>query len=38
MAGNAALLKHSPNTTGCALAVQRVFTSAGAPEGCSPPW
>ena len=23
MAGNAALLKHSPNTTGCALAVQR---------------
>jgi succinate-semialdehyde dehydrogenase / glutarate-semialdehyde dehydrogenase len=33
MAGNAALLKHSPNTTGCALAVQRVFTDAGAPEG-----
>jgi succinate-semialdehyde dehydrogenase/glutarate-semialdehyde dehydrogenase len=33
MAGNAALLKHSPNTTGCALAVQRVLTSAGAPEG-----
>ena len=25
MAGNAALLKHSPNTTGCALAVQRVL-------------
>jgi succinate-semialdehyde dehydrogenase/glutarate-semialdehyde dehydrogenase len=33
MAGNAALLKHSPNTTGCALAVQRVLTDAGAPEG-----
>jgi succinate-semialdehyde dehydrogenase/glutarate-semialdehyde dehydrogenase len=33
MAGNAALLKHSPNSTGCALAVQRVLTSAGAPEG-----
>jgi succinate-semialdehyde dehydrogenase/glutarate-semialdehyde dehydrogenase len=33
MAGNAALLKHSPNTTGCALAVQRVLAAAGAPEG-----
>ncbi|SHN84045.1 succinate-semialdehyde dehydrogenase / glutarate-semialdehyde dehydrogenase [Geodermatophilus obscurus] len=33
MAGNAALLKHSPNTTGCALAVQRVLATAGAPEG-----
>jgi succinate-semialdehyde dehydrogenase/glutarate-semialdehyde dehydrogenase len=33
MAGNAALLKHSPNTTGCALAVQRIVTAAGAPEG-----
>ena len=33
MAGNATLLKHSPNTTGCALAVQRVLTEAGAPEG-----
>jgi succinate-semialdehyde dehydrogenase / glutarate-semialdehyde dehydrogenase len=33
MAGNAALLKHSPNTTGCALAVQRVLAEAGAPEG-----
>ena len=33
MAGNAALLKHSPNTTGCALAVERVLVAAGAPEG-----
>jgi succinate-semialdehyde dehydrogenase/glutarate-semialdehyde dehydrogenase len=33
MAGNAALLKHSPNTTGCAIAVQRVFAAAGAPDG-----
>ncbi|MGY1681844.1 NAD-dependent succinate-semialdehyde dehydrogenase [Geodermatophilus sp. SYSU D01176] len=33
MAGNAALLKHSPNTTGCALAVARVLADAGAPEG-----
>ncbi|HEX2072306.1 MAG TPA: NAD-dependent succinate-semialdehyde dehydrogenase [Geodermatophilus sp.] len=32
MAGNAALLKHSPNTTGSALAVQRVLAAAGAPE------
>ena len=33
MAGNAALLKHSPNTTGCALAVARVLSAAGAPAG-----
>jgi succinate-semialdehyde dehydrogenase/glutarate-semialdehyde dehydrogenase len=33
MAGNAALLKHSPNTTGCAVAVQRIVTAAGAPAG-----
>jgi succinate-semialdehyde dehydrogenase/glutarate-semialdehyde dehydrogenase len=33
MAGNAALLKHSPNTTGCAIAVQEIFAAAGAPEG-----
>ena len=32
MAGNGALLKHSPNTTGCALAVQRVVAAAGAPQ------
>lgn len=33
MAGNAALLKHSPNTTGSALACQEVLTSAGLPDG-----
>ncbi len=32
-AGNAALLKHSPDTTGCALAVEELFRDAGAPEG-----
>ena len=33
MAGNAALLKHSPNTTGCALAIQDLLAAAGAPDG-----
>jgi len=33
MAGNGALLKHSPNTTGCALAVADVLAEAGAPDG-----
>jgi succinate-semialdehyde dehydrogenase/glutarate-semialdehyde dehydrogenase len=33
MAGNAALLKHSPNTTGSALACQEVLTAAGLPDG-----
>src|SRR4029453_8030063 len=37
MAGNAALLKHSPNTTGCALAVQRVLAEAGVPRGVFTP-
>jgi len=32
-AGNAAVLKHAPNVTGSALAVQRLFADAGAPEG-----
>jgi succinate-semialdehyde dehydrogenase/glutarate-semialdehyde dehydrogenase len=33
MAGNAALLKHSPNTTGSALACQEVLSTAGLPDG-----
>jgi succinate-semialdehyde dehydrogenase/glutarate-semialdehyde dehydrogenase len=33
MAGNAALLKHSPNTTGCAVAVEEILAAAGAPAG-----
>ena len=33
VAGNGALLKHSPNVTGCALALEEVFRSAGVPEG-----
>ena len=32
-AGNAALLKHSPDVTGCALAIEELFTDAGAPAG-----
>lgn len=31
-AGNAALLKHSPNVSGCAVAVQRVFRRSGLPD------
>jgi succinate-semialdehyde dehydrogenase / glutarate-semialdehyde dehydrogenase len=30
-AGNAALLKHSPDVTGCALAIEELFADAGAP-------
>ena len=33
MAGNAAVLKHSPNTTGSSLAAQRIIEAAGAPSG-----
>ena len=33
MAGNAALLKHSPNTTGAALESQAILTAAGLPDG-----
>jgi succinate-semialdehyde dehydrogenase / glutarate-semialdehyde dehydrogenase len=33
MAGNAALLKHSPNTTGAALACQDILAAAGLPDG-----
>ena len=32
MAGNACLLKHSPNTTACALSMQRIFEEAGFPK------
>ena len=32
-AGNAALLKHSPDVTGCALAIEELFAVAGAPKG-----
>jgi succinate-semialdehyde dehydrogenase / glutarate-semialdehyde dehydrogenase len=32
MAGNAGVLKHSPNTTGCALAIEKLFLDAGFPE------
>ena len=31
-AGNGVLLKHSPNVTGCALALQQIFLDAGLPE------
>ncbi|MDH2413135.1 aldehyde dehydrogenase family protein [Nocardioides sp. CER19] len=32
-AGNAGLLKHSPDVTGCALAIEELFEDAGAPAG-----
>lgn len=32
MAGNAALLKHAPNVTGCALAVEELMEKAGFPQ------
>ena len=33
LAGNTALLKHAPNVSGTAVALEEVFTAAGAPEG-----
>jgi succinate-semialdehyde dehydrogenase/glutarate-semialdehyde dehydrogenase len=32
MAGNAGVLKHSPNVTGCALAMEELFLDAGFPD------
>ncbi len=34
MAGNVVVLKHATNTTRCALEIERIFTEAGAAEGC----
>lgn len=33
MAGNSALMKHDPHVPGCALAIEKAFRDAGAPDG-----
>ncbi len=33
-AGNTVLLKHAANVTGCAMAIETIFKTAGYPEGC----
>ena len=33
MAGNGVLLKHAPNTTGCSLAIEKIFQNAGFGDG-----
>jgi len=33
LAGNAVVLKHAENVTGCALAIERIFADAGVPTG-----